>query len=730
MFCPTKCSMLKQQHFKTTVGNTRMPDLRRRRFLKLAGRTAATAAAMAVFPPSIRRALSLPASNITGTISDVQHIVILMLENRSFDHYFGTLRGVRGFGDRHPVPLASGMPVWYQSDGEREIPPFHLDSRTTSALRAPSTPHSFANAQAAWNQGRFGFWPKFKTPMSMGHYHRNDIPFQFALAEAFTICDAYHCSVTTGTDPNRIVFWSGSNFDPGHRRRGENCTDSDSEPNNLRCLVTGTLPTPGYTYEGSAFTWPTLPEVLERAGISWRIYQDPNDNWTGLMHGGLAFASFRNSRPGDPIYNKGMSHWSVDQLARDVKSDTLPQVSWVLPPMVWSEHPLPSSPPQGAEFTSQVLDALTSNPDVWGRTVFFLAFDENDGLFDHAPAPAPPSYNSDGSLAGKSTLDVSGEYFSDPQHNYVHAEDPERGTVRPWGLGPRVPFYAISPWSRGGWVNSQVFDHTSVGQFLEKRFGIVVPAISPWHRAVCGDLTSAFDFKHPNEAPFPELPPVGNSTAVIAAVTKLPAPAPPVTPEIPLQEPGMRRSRPLPYELHVDARVQHQVGTLNLTFRNTGKAGAVFHVYDRLRLKQIPRRYTVEFGKEISDHWLPIEHDGRYDLWVYGPNGFVREFRGVWSKDARANPEIELKYDVANRTIELTATNAGHDGAKLEVRANAYRHEGPWHLRVPPGQRVRHQWSVLACHNWYDFTVAAEGFERRFAGRIENGEASFSDPAV
>jgi phospholipase C len=279
-------------------------------------------------------------------------------------------------------------------------------------------------------------------------------------------------------------------------------------------------------------------------------------------------------------------------------------------------------------------------------------------------------------------------------------------------------------------VNSQVFDHTSVGQFLEKRFGVVVPAISPWHRAVCGDLTSVFDFEHPNEAPFPELPPVGNSTAVIAAVTKLPAPAPPATRENLFQEPGMRRSRPLPYELHVDAHIQHPGYTLTLTFRNTGKAGAVFHVYNRLRLDQIPRRYTVEVGKRLSEHWLPNKDDGRYDLWVYGPNGFVREFRGVLRKDARTSPEIEIKYDVANGAIELTATNGGHDEAMLEVRANAYRREGPWHLHVLRGRPVSQQWPVLASHNWYDFTVAAEGFERRFAGRIENGKGSFSDPAV
>ena len=184
----------------------------RRDFLRLSAQAGAAVGLAGAFPAAIRNALAIPAAARTGTIKDVKHVVILMQENRSFDHYFGTLRGVRGFGDRHTVPLPNGRSIWQQSNGEREIPPFHLDTKTTSALRVPGTPHSFADAQAAWNQGRFGFWPKFKTDYSMGYYRREDIPFQFALAEAFTICDAYHCSITTGTDPNRIVFFSGSNF--------------------------------------------------------------------------------------------------------------------------------------------------------------------------------------------------------------------------------------------------------------------------------------------------------------------------------------------------------------------------------------------------------------------------------------------------------------------------------------------------------------------------------------
>jgi phospholipase C len=680
---------------------------------------------------AIRRALSLPAANLKETIEDVEHIVILMLENRSFDHYFGSLRGVRGFGDRHPLPLPSGKPVWFQSDGEREIPPFRLNTQTTIALRTPGTPHRFSDAQGAWSQGQLNRWPKFKTPMSMGHYVREDITFQFALAEAFTLCDAHHCSVTTGTDPNRIAFFSGSNFDPEHRRRGENCTDADAEVNNLRCwLKGGALPSPGYIYQGSAFTWPSIPELLERAGISWRIYQDPNDNWQGLMHGGLAFKIFREAQAGSAVFEKGMSPWSLETLAQDVKSESLPKVSWILPPMIWSEHPTPSSSLQGAEFTSRVLEALTANPKVWGKTVFFLSFDENDGLFDHVPPPAPPSYNLNGTLEGKSTLDLKGEYFSDPERKYLHPDDQVSGTVRPWGLGPRVPLYVISPWSRGGWVNSQVFDHTSVGQFLEKRFGIHVPAISPWHRAVSGDLTSAFDFVNPNETIFPDLPLEHDAASKLAAGAERPKPSVPAIPEALFQEPGLRPSRALPYELHVHALADHVGAALALKFENTGRAGAVLHVYDRLHLDRIPRRYTVEAGRHLADSWLLDSDAGAYDLWVLAPNGFVREFRGTLEPGDSTRPEVSLQYNVRNLAVEMIATNHGKRVATLAFSANAYHPASPASIRVPPGYHETLVYSVIASHNWYDLTVDAENFHRRFAGRMETGVPGFSDPAI
>jgi len=687
-----------------------MTDTSRRNFL----RTAAAGAALSALPASIARAMAIAPARVTGTIKDVQHIVILMQENRSFDHYFGTMRGVRGFGDRHPIPMRGDRTVWQQSDGKRELPPYHLDTKTTDALKVPGTPHSFSDAQAAWSQGRFGEWPRYKNPYSMGYYRREDIPFQFALAENFTICDAYHCSVTSGTDPNRIVFWTGSSFDPQAVAKGENCTDVNSEPNNLRCWVKGALPSPGYTYQGNALTWPTIPDVLQDAGIDWRIYQDPNDNWTGAMHGCLGSQSFREAKPGSELYKRGMSEYTLLQLADDVKNGTLPAVSWVLPPKEWSENPSASTPLQGAEFTAMVLDALTSNPEVWAKTAFFLTFDENDGQFDHVPPAAPPSYDVEGNLCGKTTMPIAGHYFNDTAGKYTDPTDDISGKVRPWAMGPRVPMYVVSPWSRGGWVTSEVMDHTSIGQFLEKRFDITIPAISPWHRAVSGDLTSAFDFAAPSDPSFPPLPPVTGASGVVLAHMQRPKIMPPETPQPLWQEAGTRPSRALPYELHADMRVDAKRRAVTIDFANTGTAGAVFHVYDKLNLDRIPRRYTVEAGKRLSDDWA-VEADGSFDLWLIGPNGFVRAIKGSLAENA-APPVVTARYDRKGPALKLTSRG------EATLRSEHYG-------AISQPLKAAHVWSAKDSYGWYDLTVTAPGFEQRFAGRIETGRHSISDPA-
>ncbi|MGO4396266.1 phosphocholine-specific phospholipase C [Variovorax sp. M-6] len=691
----------------------------RRSFLRGAATTAGAAAALGLLPPGIRRALAIPAAQDTGTISDVKHVVIFMQENRSFDHYFGTLRGVRGFGDRFPVPLANGKPVWDQppTSGSGTCLPFHYDTTSTSAQRTTGMPHGWSDGQQAWNGGRMNQWVAAKSARALGYYQQSDMPYQFALADAFTVCDAYHCSELTGTNSNRLFLWTGSN-DPLGQGGGPAIDNTNDDLAN----------TPGYS-------WTTYPERLEAAGVSWQIYQDMADNFTDNPLEG--FDNFRNAyyaaAPTEAqrsLKARGLSTRSLADLTDDVKNGRLPQVSWIVAPAKYSEHPGPSSPLWGAEYTERVLDALTSDPAVWSKTVLFIMFDENDGYFDHMPPPAIPSRNADGTDAGMSTVSTLGE------RNELKA--PYIGS--PYGMGWRVPMYVVSPWSKGGWVNSQVAEHTSVIRFLETRFGVIEPNISAWRRSVSSDLTSCFNFATPN-AELPALPTIDSAAADAAIARQLLLPTPvapaPGTGTMPLQATGVRHSRALPYELHTSGRPDVDRRKYWLVFGNTGKAGAVFHVYNHLSLGDVPRRYTVEPGKLLNDSWAPTS-DGSYDLSVFGPNGYFRRFRGKLPTSLAGGvglPEIRVCYDTANGDVHLEMHNIGNISCTVTVTPTAYRTDGPWNFALAPGQLLVQQWDLAYSKHWYDFSVSANvddgtTYLRRFAGRVETGADGISDPAM
>jgi phospholipase C len=284
--------------------------------------------------------------------------------------------------------------------------------------------------------------------------------------------------------------------------------------------------------------------------------------------------------------------------------------------------------------------------------------------------------------------------------------------------------YVISPWSRGGFVNSEVFDHTSVIRFLEQRFGVAEPNLSPWRRAVCGDLTSAFDFRTPNDTPFAsKLPKTAETAARAAALRGHTTPLTPDTPATPEQAVGVRPSRALPYDLDVAAAVGS--GSVELTFRNAGAAGAVFHVYDRARLQDVPRRYTVEAGKTLKDAWSA---EGGYDLWVLGPNGFHRHFAGAGA----GGLEVSAVYDPSGPALTLTVSNTGEAILSATVAAPAYGLAG-WRPTVAPGASASRTWSLQKTGGWYDLALSAKDlpdFRRRLAGRVETGRNSVSDPAM
>ncbi|MCR8958894.1 phospholipase C, phosphocholine-specific [Variovorax sp. S2] len=738
----------------------------RRRFLTGAATTGAAALAVSAFPPSIRRALAIPANNKTGTIQDVEHIVVLMQENRSFDHYFGTLMGVRGFGDRFTIPLPKGLNVWQQTDGSGKLVlPYHLDSRKGNAQRDGGTPHDWADSQNAWDAGRMYQWPRYKTTKAMGYHKEAEIPFQFALANAFTLCDAYHCSMHTGTDANRAFHLTGTNGPTA-----QNVAFVTNEWDWLDAAPAAV---------NTGYTWKTYAERLEDAGVSWISYQNMPDEWGDNMLG--AFRQFRSANraspypvtsgyfnapfsdtgqqipfhaydpasdnPGNPLY-KGIANTLpgtapeqyLDAFRRDIEEGRLPQVSWINAPSAYCEHPGPSSPVQGAWFLQEVLDALTAVPEVWSKTVLLVNFDENDGYFDHMPSPSAPSPVGDGTFAGKTTLpaaDLAPEYFTQAAPPGSTKQPAPDGRV--YGPGPRVPMYVISPWSRGGWVNSQAFDHTSVIRFIEARFGVKEPHIGAFRRTVCGDLTSAFNFANPNDEPLPTL--AGRSTRDQADQLRLSQEALgqvplPIDPQLPRQPTGTRPSRALPYELHASARADAAAGTVQLLFSNTGKAGAVFHVYDKLNLGRLPRRYTVESGKTLDDTWnAAVDNSGFYDLWVLGPNGFHRHFKGNLDalRTSGAIPEVRVCYDIANGNVYLDMRNGGTKSCKFTVSAKAYRNDGPWISTVDGGATAEQHWELATSGQWYDFAVTCDadpGYLRRFAGRVETGKHTVSDPAM
>src|SRR5690349_22569089 len=219
----------------------------RRKFLQSTGVAAAT---LAAFPPSIQRALAIPAHNKTGTIRDVEHIVILMQENRSFDHYFGTLRGVRGFGDKQILTYPNGTSVFQQPDKARSDLGYLLPYKLTDQIDG-DLDHSWTGDHAARNGGQWNNWVAAKTEETMGYFTRDEIPFQFALADAFTICDGYHQGIMAPTSPNRMYFWTGTSS--GWITNPDDYT-VDFGPDAGTAEVT------------------TYPDQLQQAGISWQVY--------------------------------------------------------------------------------------------------------------------------------------------------------------------------------------------------------------------------------------------------------------------------------------------------------------------------------------------------------------------------------------------------------------------------------------------------------------------------
>ncbi len=467
-----------------------METIGRRRFIQSA--SAASALALGGLP-----ARGFGEALPPARLQDIDHIIILMKENRSFDHYFGAMSGVRGFDDPAAQP-ASGPSIFRQADPLNPsgyVLPFRMNTLKTSAQRVHDLSHAWGPQHAAWRNGAMDGWiadhraadGDARGPLTMGYLTREDLPFYYALADAFTLCDGYHCSVFGPTNPNRYYLMTGQ-IDQAGLHGG-----------------------PAIDNSGKAYSWETYPERLQKAGISWKIYHDLDDYGCNVTK---YFTQYQSAPRTSPLYEFALRDRPFYELLWDLQTGNLPQVTWIVPPSDVSEHPdwLPAA---GEDHTAQVLRALWSNPKLWARTAFIFNYDENDGQFDHVAPPTPEPGE-------------AGEFVGG----------------LPIGLGYRVPCMIISPFSRGGYVCGETFDHTSTLRLIEARFGVEVAGLTPWRRRTAGDLTKAFGFGAPARLDVPDLPETRQALSLAQRrVMSLPPPAVPADQAMPRQEPGTRPRR-------------------------------------------------------------------------------------------------------------------------------------------------------------------------------------------
>jgi phospholipase C len=448
------------------------------------------------------------AASKPGSLKDIEHVIFFMQENRSFDHYFGTFSGVRGFADHH------GAAAFRQKNAAgKTVLPFKLPSGGIQYCM-PDITHNWGPQHRAWDNGRMNDWVKVHESTqnggdgpadgiaTMGYYNRSELGFYYSLADAFTICDGYHCSVMGPTDPNRLMSMSAT-LDPAGAKGGPQLETLSGPP---RDALNG------------AFKWTTMPEQLQARGVSWKVYMDQNGG--GILDNVLTYFPPYN-QPGE-MADRGLHTSYPDDFMSDLAHDSLPSVSWLLTDLQQTEHPGFSSAISGEIAAAQIVQALIAKPKVWAKTALFITWDENGGFFDHVAPPAAPK-------------GTKGEYLT--VANLPAAASGIRGPV---GLGFRVPMLIVSPFSRGGLVCSDTFDHTSMLRFVETRFGVEVPNLSAWRRGVTGDLTSAFNFAATPKEGRPKLSVPGSaSAAACSPTTDHPVPVPAAT--MPRQETGTRR---------------------------------------------------------------------------------------------------------------------------------------------------------------------------------------------
>lgn len=426
-------------------------------------------------------------------LQDIKHIVLFMQENRAFDHYFGTMEGVRGFQDPNVhISKNTGKSIFHQPVDQTieddtppkdisELMPWHLNwqggdwSQRTQCMVAGT--NDWRENHAAWNKGEVDQWAIANTPYSIGYFRREDIPIQFGLAGNFTVGDAYYESIISSTDPNRVSWFSGTINVNGTATNGDTknkggpVIDNNSDP---KCLKADD----GTPFSCRPLTWKTVPEYLNESGISFQVYQDFDNfgddtlvEWSQYQEAAKRREDFAARSVGFP---------GLARFYKDAREGNLPDISYIVAPQDLSEHP-PYTPRDGAWLQRKVAEAVMHGKN-WNSTALIVSFDETGGWADHVIAPLPPQ-------------DAKGEWMVDPYNKSIG--------LTPTGPGFRLPFYIISPWTRNGGVFTEHSSHESQILFLEewsKAHGKPwkTQQMNPWRRKHMSNLVKAFDFSNPD----------------------------------------------------------------------------------------------------------------------------------------------------------------------------------------------------------------------------------------
>ena len=746
----------------------------RRNFLRLGAATLGSVAAGSFWPRLIENALAVPASNPTGTpgLADIEHVVIFMQENRSFDHYYGAMKGVRGYGDPRPAAIPSGNYVWYQAEGTNPgsrsfsahvdvslwttpsgwyqtnrtiqsseyVLPFALNQTGNVAFQYMSDlNHSWKQSQDTWKN--WDTWVPTKSRQSMGFLTANELPFYYPLANAFSIFDDYHCSVFSATDPNRFYLWSGTcpppmNFPDSYNIESGGYFADIADDNNSKITpaMYGQSPAARATAVAAGVAdWQTYAETLSDNGITWKLYQEDDNFGDNYLQ---YFKNFRVDNTGttidkskDPyfqtLYQRGrvfaastanVGDALVAEFARDVAAGMEPDspapgtIKPGLPRVSWIVAP--------AKF-SEHPSASPGDGESFTARLLNILVNENPDVFSKTVFMLMYDEN-DGYFdhVPPPVPPISAHYG---QMTLPDAGAAENMSSVPVGLGPRVPMMIISPWTKGGKVSSQTSDHSSVLRFLEQWLtakGLAsadaskCALISDWRRAVCGDLIEAFDFSQPAAAGTINTTTTFKNGTVGAAV--------PVHQTFPaLPGPPTRTACRLGYEFFVHAQVAS--GQFSLTFANTGSVGAAFIAYWMpMADAQTTYHYTIEAGKSLTATPVAIGSDGVYDWAVHGPNGFLREFRGNVNnvRQLAQAPEVAVCYDVAGANLQITLDNRNSTVACVfQLTDNAYYQNKPVAITVAAGTEQSVAWlgssdtfnGSTICSGWYDVSIRVAG---------------------